>query len=84
MKTKALEVQNGALSKKQLKTFKKFRQRLSDEVPEYRIVWVRSYNERIIEVGLETQKKIGYRKMLQAAKVVSEVEDEMNITIVPG
>jgi hypothetical protein len=84
MKAKAFDERNGDLSAKQLRTFKKFRRRLSEKVPEYRIVWVRSYNERIIEVGLETQKKIGDRKMLQAAKVVSEVEDEMNITIVPG
>jgi hypothetical protein len=57
MKAKAFDERNGDLSAKQLRTFKKFRRRLSEKVPEYRIVWVRSYNERIIEVGLETQKK---------------------------
>jgi len=84
MKTKVVNENNGSLSAKQLKTFRKFRRRLSERVPEYRIVWVRPYNERIINVGLESQKKIGYRKMLQAAKVASEVEDEMDIVIIPG
>jgi hypothetical protein len=84
MKAKVFNEQNGSLSAKQLRTFRKFSRRLSEKVPEYRIVWVRPYNERIIEVGLEAQKKIGYRKMLQAAKVANEVEDEMNVTIIPG
>ena len=84
MKTKAVNEQNGSLSAKQLKTFRKFRRRLSEKVPEYRIVWVRPYNERIIEVGMESQKKIGYRKMQQAAKVAIEVEDEMDVVIIPG
>jgi hypothetical protein len=84
MKAKTLEVQNGTLSTKQLRTFRKFRRRLSQKVPEYRIAWVRPYNERIIEVGLESQKKIGYRKMLQAANVAIEVGDEADMLIIAG
>lgn len=84
MKAKTLEVQNGTLSTKQLRTFRKFRRRLSEKVPEYRIAWVRPYNERIIEVGLESQKKIGYRKMLQAANVAIEVGDEADMLIIAG
>jgi hypothetical protein len=84
MKTKAFNEQNGNLSAKQLRTFRKFRRKLSEKVPEYRIVWVRPYNERIIEVRLEAQKKIGYRKMQQAAKVAIEVGDEADLTIIPG
>lgn len=84
MKAKALEMQNGALSTKQLRTFRKFRHRLSEKVPEYRIAWVRPYNERIIEVGLEAQKKIGYGKMLQAANVAIEVGDEADMVIIAG
>lgn len=38
MKAEALEVQNGTLSTKQLRTFRKFRRRLSEKVPEYSIV----------------------------------------------
>lgn len=84
MKAKTLEVPNGSLSTKQLRTFRKFRRRLSEKVPEYRIAWVRPYNERIIEVGLESQKKIGYRKMLQAADVAIEVGDEADMVIIAG
>jgi len=84
MKAAVLTGQNGNLSNKQLKAFRKFRRQLNEKVPEYRIVWVRPYNERIIEVGMESQKKIGYRKMLRAAKVAIEVGDEADIVIVPG
>ena len=62
MKSKVSDEQNGSLSAKQLKTLRKFRQRLSAKVPEYRIVWVRPYNERIINVGLESQKKSATEK----------------------
>jgi hypothetical protein len=84
MKAKAFDERNGNLSAKQLRTFRKFRRRLSEKVPEYRIVWVRPYNERIIEVGLEAQKKIGYRKLLQTAQMAIEVGDEAGVVIVPG
>jgi hypothetical protein len=84
MKTTILSTSNGSLSAKQLRTFRKFRRRLSEKVPEYQIVWVRPYNERIIEVRLEAQKKIGYRKMRQMAQVAIEVGDEADMTIVPG
>jgi len=84
MKSKVSDEQNGSLSANQLRTLRKFRQRLSAKVPEYRIVWVRPYNERIINVGLESQKKVGYRKMLQAAKVANELEDETGVLILAG
>jgi hypothetical protein len=84
MKATVLSKQNGNLSNKQLRTFRKFRRKLSEKVPEYRVVWVRPYNERIIEVGLESQKKIGYRKMQQAAKVAIEEGDEADMVIIAG
>ena len=84
MKATILSTPNGNLSAKQLRTFRKFRRQLNEKVPEYQIVWVRPYNERIIEVRLEAQKKIGYRKMRQAAKVAIEVGDEADLTIIPG
>jgi hypothetical protein len=73
---------NHNLSSAQLKTFKKFQRRLNDKVPDYRITWVRPYKENIIEVGLESQKKIGYRKGLQAVKLAVEVEDETGVIII--
>lgn len=35
-------------------------------------------------VGLESHKKIGYRKMLQAANVAIEVGDEADMVIIAG
>ncbi|MCI0691475.1 hypothetical protein L0337_05640 [candidate division KSB1 bacterium] len=78
------ENKNHRLSSAQAKTFKKFQRKLNEKVPDYRIAWVRPYpyKESILEIGLESQKKIGYRKGLQAAKVATEVEDETGVTII--
>ena len=84
MKAKVFEGQNGSLSSKQMRTFRKFRQRLSEKVPEYHVLWVRPYNERIIKVGLEPQKKIGYRKMQQMVNLAIEVGDEADLVIIPS
>ena len=73
---------NHHLSDLQLKTFKKFQRRLRDKVSDYRVAWVRPYKKNIIEVGLESQKKIGYRKGLQAVKLAVEVEDETGVIII--
>lgn len=73
---------NHNLSSVQLKTFKKFQRRLNEKVPDYQIAWVRPYKENIIEIGLESQKKIGYRKGLQAVKLAVEVEDETGVIVI--
>ncbi|MCI0693422.1 hypothetical protein L0337_15630 [candidate division KSB1 bacterium] len=78
----ATQNKNHELSSVQLKTFKKFQRRLNDEISDYRIAWVRPYKENIIEIGLESQKKIGYRKGLQAVKLAVEVEDETGVIII--
>jgi hypothetical protein len=72
------------LSSAQVKTFKKFQRKLNEKVPDYCITWVRPYPHKktIIEIGLESQKKIGYRKGLQVAKVATEVEEETGVTII--
>jgi hypothetical protein len=69
------------LSSVQLKTFKKFRRRLSEKFPDYHIVWVLPFKENIIEVGLEPEK-MTCRKNQRAAKAAIEVEDETGITII--
>ena len=73
---------NHNLSSVQLKTFKRFQRRLNEKIPDYQITWVRPYKENIIEVGLESQKKIGYRKGLQAVRLAVEVEDETGVIII--
>lgn len=82
MNTRVLETRNGNLTGLQLKTFKKFQNRLRTKVPDYHIAWVRPYSETIIEIGLEPQKKMTYRKTMRASKIASEVEDATDMTIV--
>jgi hypothetical protein len=82
MKLRNGDIPNNNLSSIQAKTFKQFRRKLTVKVPDYRITWVHPYNETIIEIGLEPQKKWTYRKSLRASKVATEVEDETGITIV--
>ncbi len=82
MKARNDGIQNNNLSSMQSKTFKQFQRKLNEKVPDYRITWVHPYNETIIEIGLEPQKKWTYRKSLQASKVATAVEDETGITIV--
>jgi len=78
----AAQNKNHNLSSVQLKTFKKFRRRLNEKIPDYRIAWVRPYKEKIIAIGLKSQKKIGYRKGLQAVKLAVEVEDETGVIVI--
>ena len=78
----ATQNKNHNLSSVQLKTFKTFQRRLNDKVSDYRVAWVRPYKKNIIEIGLESQKKIGYRKGLQAVKLAVEVEDETGVIII--
>lgn len=73
---------NHKLSSVQSKTFKQFQRKLDEKVPDYHISWVRPYNKSIIEVGLEPQKKMTYRKTLQACKAAIEVEDKTGVTII--
>jgi hypothetical protein len=82
MKARNDGTQNNNLSGIQSKTFKQFRRKLNEMVPDYRITWVHPYNETIIEVGLEPQKKWTYRKSIQAAKLAIEVGDEAGVTII--
>jgi hypothetical protein len=79
--TQTFEISNNHLTSAQLRTFRKFRRRLSEKVPDYHIAWVRPFKENIIEVGLEPDK-MTYRKNQRAAKAAIEVEDETGITII--
>jgi hypothetical protein len=78
----AAQNKNHNLSSVQLKTFKKFQRKLNDKVSDYRIAWVRPYKENMIEIGLDSPKKIGYRKGLQAVKLAIEAEDETGVIII--
>jgi len=82
MKTQTLKTANGTLSTKQLKAFEKYRRGLTKKVPDFRLTWVLPVKETIIEAGLEPQKKMTYRKTLQAAKLAMEVQDETGILII--
>jgi len=82
MNTKILETQNGRLSDDQMKTFERFQRQLKKKVPDYTITWVRPYSKSIIEVGYEPQKKMTYRKSIQAAKLAIEIGDKTGVTII--
>ena len=82
MNARGLETRNGNLTGTQLKTFKKFQHKLRAKVPDYHLGWVRPYSETIIEIGLNPQKKMTYRKTMQASKIATEVEDATDMTIV--
>jgi len=73
---------NGNLSPVQLKTFEKFRRKVKAKAPDFHINWVHPYNETIIEVGLDFPEKMSYRKGLLVSKLATEVEDEMDVTII--
>ena len=67
-----------AVQKTSLQLFKK---KLAQELPALRVVWAYSYNDRIIELHLEYDKRT-YRKSLAASKVAVEVADETGITVI--
>ncbi len=81
MKSKNSTTNNGKLSSIQLKAFEKYRSRLTQKVPDYRLTWVHPIKDNIIEAGLEPQKKMTYRKTTLAAKLAMEVEDETGVLI---
>jgi len=81
MKAQTLKPTNGNLSRVQLKAFEKYRRRLIEKVPDYRLTWVHPVKENIIEAGLEPQKKMTYRKNLIAAKLAMAVEGETGVLI---
>jgi hypothetical protein len=67
-----------AIQKTSLRLFKK---KLAKELPALRIAWVHPYNDRIIELHLEYDKRT-YRKSLAASKLAVEVADETGITVI--
>jgi len=82
MRAPILKTENNNLSALQLKTFEKYRRKLSKQIPDYRLTWVRPVKENIIEIGLEFQKKMTYRKNLLAAELAFEVEDETGVLVI--
>jgi hypothetical protein len=72
---------NDHLTTIQKKSFQLFKKKLSKELPALRIAWVHPYNERIIELHLEYDKRT-YRKSLVASKLAVEVADETGITVI--
>lgn len=82
MRAEIVEMQNNNLSKAQLKALEKYRRGLTKKVPDFRLTWVHPVKETIIEAGLETPKKMTYRKTLQAARLAMEVQDETGVLVI--
>ena len=81
MRIQTAEAQNNRLSGAQLRTFREFRRKLNEKVPDYPIAWVRPVKENMIEVCLEPQK-LSYRKTHQAAKLAIEMEEKTGIFVI--
>jgi hypothetical protein len=72
---------NNNLTAIQRKSFLRFKKKLAQELPALRIAWVHPFNDTIIELHLEYDKRT-YRKSLKASKLAVEVEDETGVTII--
>jgi len=65
----------------QKKTFLRFKERLEEMLPSFRIAWALGVEKDFIELHLETDKRT-YRNSLMASKLATEVEDETGVTII--
>jgi hypothetical protein len=65
----------------QRRTLQRFKKKLAQELPALRVAWAQPYNDTIIELHLEYDKRT-YRKIIKASKVATEVEDETGVTII--
>jgi hypothetical protein len=72
---------NNDLTAVQKKTLQRFKKKLAQELPALRVAWVHPYNDSIIELHLEYDKRT-YRKSLKASKLAVEVADETGVTII--
>ncbi len=76
---------NGAINNHftplQKKSLQRFKRKLAQEMPALRIAWVQPYNDTIIELHLEYDKRT-YRRSLQASKLAVEVAEETGIMII--
>lgn len=58
-----------------------FKKKLAQEKPELHIAWVQPYNDTIIDLHIEYDKRT-YRKSLKASKLAWEVGEKTDVTIV--
>ncbi|MDZ7359178.1 MAG: hypothetical protein ONB46_00415 [candidate division KSB1 bacterium] len=65
----------------QKKTLLRFKKKLEKELPALRVTWAQPYNDTIIELHLDYDRRT-YRKIIKASKVATEVEDETGVTII--
>jgi hypothetical protein len=80
MSAAKMEIASNQLTKNQLKTIRKYKNRLAKKLPNFHIAWVKPLKKNMIEAHLESDKWT-YRKGLQAVKLAIEVEDETGVFI---
>ncbi|MGH7454535.1 MAG: hypothetical protein ACRENG_24490 [bacterium] len=74
-------VSNNHLNAAQKKTLQLFKKKLAQEMPNLRIAWAQPYNDKIIELHIEYDKRT-YRKSLKASKLAFDVEEKTGITMI--
>jgi hypothetical protein len=74
-------VSNNHLNTAQKKTLQLFKKKLAQEMPKLRIAWAQRYNDTIMELHIEYDKRT-YRKSLKASKLAVEVEEKTGITMI--
>jgi len=74
-------VSNNHLNTAQKKTLQLFKKKLAQEMPNLRIAWAQRYNDTIIELHIEYDKRT-YRKSLKASQLAAEVEDKTGVIMI--
>jgi len=81
MRTATMDLASNHLTENQLKTVRKYKNRLTKKLLTFQIAWVKPVKENMIELHLETDNRT-YRKGLLASQLATEVEDETDVIII--
>jgi hypothetical protein len=76
-----MDLSSNHLTEHQLKTVRKYKNRLAKRLPTFRIAWVKPVKENMIELHLESDNRT-YRRGLLASQLATEVEDETDVIII--
>ena len=74
-----INVKVGYLNAAQRKAVRLFKKKLAQEMPELHIAWGQPYNDTIIDLHIEYDKRT-YRKSLKASKLACEVGEKTDVS----
>jgi hypothetical protein len=69
------------LTKMQTETFLRFKRKLAEDLPDFRIEWVLPVKKNIIELRLESDKRT-YRNSIKASQLAAEVEEKTGVIMI--